>query len=123
MLRVAEAIARKEKGEALVTGENLGQVASQTLRNINIINQAATLPILRPLIGEDKEEIMEFARRIGTFDISSEPYDDCCSFLITRNPETWAKPDEITTAEAKLDIPALVEEMLAKTEKEKIEVS
>lgn len=120
MLRVAEAIARKEKAEALVTGENLGQVASQTLRNINVINQVATLPILRPLIGEDKREIIEFARRIGTYDISSEPYDDCCSFLTTRNPETWAKPDEVISAEAKLDIRAMVESLLADAVQERI---
>jgi thiamine biosynthesis protein ThiI len=120
MLRVAEAIARIEKAEALVTGDNLGQVASQTLRNINVINQVAGLPVFRPLIGEDKEEIISYARRIDTHDISSEPYDDCCSFLATRNPETWANPDDITKAEGLLDIPKLLEELLAKTEKEMI---
>ena len=85
MVRIAEAIAHREKAEALVTGESLGQVASQTLRNIRVIDDAATLPILRPLVGMDKEEIIAIARRIGTYEISSQPYDDCCSFLTPRD--------------------------------------
>jgi thiamine biosynthesis protein ThiI len=73
------------------------------LRNIRVINQVATLPILRPLIGIDKEEIIQKAKEIGTYEISSQPYDDCCSFLTGRHPETWANLDEILEIEKKLD--------------------
>jgi len=113
MIRIAEAIGRRERVEALVTGESVGQVASQTLRNIRVIDEAATLPILRPLAGADKEETIAIARRIGTHDISKEPYDDCCSFLAPRKPETWAKREEVIMAEEKLDIPTLVQRALS----------
>jgi thiamine biosynthesis protein ThiI len=109
MIRVAERVARREDAEALVTGEALGQVASQTLRNIRVIDEAATLPILRPLAGMDKEETMQLAREIGTYDISKEPYDDCCSFLAPRNPETWADPAAVQKAEQRIDIERLLE--------------
>jgi len=109
MIRVAEAIARQTHAEALVTGEAVGQVASQTLRNIRVIDDAATMPILRPLAGMDKEETMDTARVIGSYDISKEPYDDCCSFLAPRNPATWAMMHEVLEAETKLDVPRLVE--------------
>jgi thiamine biosynthesis protein ThiI len=112
MLRIAEAIARREKAEALLTGEAVGQVASQTLRNIRVIEEAVTYPILRPLAGSDKEETLATARLIGTYDISSSPYDDCCSFLAPRKPETWADPAEVRDAEASLDIGLLVGQAL-----------
>ena len=118
MVRIAEAIAQREKAEALITGEAVGQVASQTLRNIHVIDDAATLPILRPLSGADKEETMAFARRIGTFEISNEPYDDCCSFLAPRSPSTWATLSEIHEAEAKLDVPLLIQKGLGAAETE-----
>jgi len=108
MFRIAEAVALREGAEALATGEALGQVASQTLRNIRVINEVATLPVLRPLAGTDKEETMALAREIGTYDISKEPYDDCCSFLAPRKPATWASPEEVRRAEAALDTPELV---------------
>lgn len=108
MVRIAEAIARRERAEALVTGEAVGQVASQTLRNIRVIDDAAGLPILRPLSGMDKEETMAIARGIGTFEISREPYDDCCSFLAPRSPETWAATGSVELAEQAMDIPALL---------------
>ncbi len=107
MLRIAERIALREKAEALVTGEAVGQVASQTLRNIRAIGSAATIPILRPLSGADKEETIAASRAIGTHDISSQPYDDCCSFLAPRSPQTWADQDLVRDQEGKLDIPAL----------------
>lgn len=119
MIRIAEALARKEKAQALVTGESLGQVASQTLRNISVIDKVATMPVLRPLIGTDKEDIMHFAQKIGTYDISKEPYDDCCSFLASRSPETWAKLEEVLEAEKKLDVEKLVKECLEKVEVKK----
>lgn len=116
MIRIADAVARREKAEALVTGEALGQVASQTLRNIRAIDEVATFPILRPLAGADKEETMAVARRIGTFDISKEPNDDCCSFLAPRRPETWANLEEVASAEAPLDIPGMAASALAAAE-------
>lgn len=114
MVRIAETIAAKEKCEGLLTGEAVGQVASQTLRNIRNIDNAASLPILRPISGNDKEETMNIARQIGTYDISKEPYDDCCSFLAPRKPETWSNFAEIERAESSLDIRALVELALSK---------
>src|SRR5919106_1703743 len=107
MLRIAEAIARNEKAKALVTGESLGQVASQTLDNMAVIQQAATVPILRPLVGMDKQEIIDQARRIGTFDISSIPDQDCCQLFVPKHPATKATVREVEAAESKLDIPAL----------------
>jgi thiamine biosynthesis protein ThiI len=104
MLRIAEAIARKEKAKALVTGESLGQVASQTLENISVIQQAATLPILRPLVGMDKQEIIDQARRMGTFDISSIPDQDCCQLFVPKHPATKARFDEVEEAESRLEI-------------------
>src|SRR5258706_339220 len=108
MLRIGEAIARKEKAKALVTGESLGQVASQTLDNMAVIQQAARLPILRPLVGMDKQEIVDQARRIGTFDISAVPDQDCCQLFVPKHPATKARYDEVEADEAKLDLQALL---------------
>ena len=104
MFKVAEEIARRERAGALVTGESLGQVASQTLENIAATNDAVTLPVLRPLIGSDKLEIIDQAQQLGTFDISSMDAPDCCTLFMTRNPETHAKLDEVREAEAKFPI-------------------
>ena len=104
MLRIAEGLARKEKAKALVTGESLGQVASQTLDNMAVIQQAATLPILRPLVGMDKQEIIDQARRIGTFDISSIPDQDCCQLFVPKHPATKARLGEVEAAESRIDI-------------------
>ena len=108
MLRITEHIARKEKARALVTGESLGQVASQTLENMTVIQQAVTLPILRPLVGMDKQEIVDQARRIGTFETSSIPDQDCCQLFVPKHPATKARFDEVEADEAKLDINDLV---------------
>ena len=108
MLRIAEKIARKEKAKALVTGESLGQVASQTLENMTVIQQAITMPILRPLVGMDKQEIVDQARRIGTFETSSIPDQDCCQLFVPKHPSTKARFDEVAADEAKLDINELV---------------
>lgn len=86
MFRVAQGIARIERAKALVTGESLGQVASQTLENIAAVNAAVDIPVLRPLIGSDKLEIIDVAKRIGTFEISSRPADDCCTLFMPRSP-------------------------------------
>jgi len=103
MYRIAELVARKENAKALVTGESVGQVASQTLENIIAISEVVSLPVLRPLIGSDKEEIIEQAQNLGTFNTSIEPYDDCCSYLLPKSPETKAKLDEVHAAEARID--------------------
>ena len=109
MLRIAEAIARKEKAQALVTGESLAQVASQTLENMAVIQQAAGLPILRPLVGMDKQEIIDQARKIGTFETSATPDQDCCQLFVPKHPATKAKLADVEEAESKLDLPALVQ--------------
>lgn len=121
MMRIAERLARRDKCLALITGDSLGQVASQTLENILAVNQAVTLPVFRPLIGEDKEEIMAKAKLIGTYDISKLPHDDCCTRLMPKNPETRAKLEEVMEAEKALDIEKIIEETIKKTEKMKIE--
>ena len=103
MMRIAEKIAQREGAGALVTGDNLGQVASQTLENLRTISAAVSLPIFRPLIGDDKEEIMAAARRIGTYEISILPDQDCCSMFVPRHPETMASLAAAEKAEAALD--------------------
>jgi thiamine biosynthesis protein ThiI len=108
MLRIGEAIARQEKAKALVTGESLGQVASQTLDNMAVIEQAARLPILRPLVGMDKQEIIDHARRIGTFDISSIPDQDCCQLFVPKHPATKARFRDVEADELKLDVKELL---------------
>jgi len=108
MLRIAEAIARKEKAKALVTGESLGQVASQTLDNMVVVQQAARLPILRPLVGMDKQEIIDQARRIGTFEISSIPDQDCCQLFVPKHPATKARFVDVEHDEARFDVNELV---------------
>jgi tRNA uracil 4-sulfurtransferase len=108
MLRIAELIARRNRSLALVTGDSLGQVASQTLRNLVAVDAAANMPVFRPLIGSDKMEILATARKIGTYDISSEPFHDCCPVFMPRNPALFARPEELADAEANLDVPALI---------------
>ncbi|PYQ17530.1 MAG: tRNA 4-thiouridine(8) synthase ThiI [Acidobacteria bacterium] len=108
MIRIAEALARRHRARALVTGESLGQVASQTLDNMIVIGEAARLPVLRPLVGMDKEEITEQARRIGTFGVSTLPDQDCCQLFVPRHPATAARREEVERAEEALDVPVLV---------------
>ena len=108
MLRISETIARKDKAKALVTGESLGQVASQTLDNMAVIQQATRLPILRPLVGMDKQEIIDQARRIGTFEISSIPDQDCCQLFVPAHPATKAHFAAVEEDEAKLATAELV---------------
>jgi thiamine biosynthesis protein ThiI len=104
MMRLAEQIARKEKARVLVTGDSVGQVASQTIENIDVISRAVSMPILRPLIGDDKIEIVDIARRIGTYEISIMPDQDCCSLFVPKHPETRAHLPEIETSESRLDV-------------------
>ena len=108
MLRVSEEIARLERAKALATGESLGQVASQTLDNIAAVDAAATMPVLRPLIGLDKLEIINTARRIGTYEISTRVHADCCTLFMPRMPATHATVHEVDAAEAALDVAEMV---------------
>ncbi|MGH9758053.1 MAG: tRNA 4-thiouridine(8) synthase ThiI, partial [Candidatus Acidiferrales bacterium] len=109
MLRIAEVFARRDRSLGLITGDSLGQVASQTLRNMVAVEAAAGMPVFRPLVGADKMEILATARKIGTYDISSEPFHDCCPVFMPRTPALSARPEELEEAESNLDIPALVE--------------
>ena len=113
MMRIAERLAIKRRCGALVTGENLGQVASQTMDSLHVTNAVAGMPVFRPLIGFDKAEIMDLARQIGTYETSILPYDDCCSVFVPRHPATRPKLGEVEAAEAVLDVDALVEAALA----------
>jgi len=117
MLKIAEKIAFKERAKALVTGESLGQVASQTLINIATINNAVELPILRPLIGMDKEEIIAESVKIGTHDISKLPCTDTCSLFTPKAPETAAKIDEVQEVEKAFDGDKFVENAVGGAEK------
>lgn len=117
MLAVAERIARVEGAKALVTGESLGQVASQTLDNIRATDDVVEdLPVLRPLIGSDKVEIQRRARQIGTFDISSEKAPDCCTLFMPRRPETHARLDEVRAAWEALEPEAMISSLMSALE-------
>lgn len=116
MIRIAQAIAGATGCEALVTGESLGQVASQTLSNMATIENVSELPVLRPLVGMDKQEITDEAKSIGTYDVSIEPYDDCCTFLEPSSPATRSRAKELDTVERQLDVAHLVDEGVSKTE-------
>jgi thiamine biosynthesis protein ThiI len=120
MMRIAERIAEKTGALALSTGESLGQVASQTLESMNTINKVVSIPILRPLIGMDKTEITEIARRIDTYELSILPYEDCCTIFTPKNPVTRPKPHVAARFEEKLDVEALVEDAVNRTEVEEI---
>jgi thiamine biosynthesis protein ThiI len=109
MLRIAEALAQHTGALALVTGESLGQVASQTLQNLRVIQAAVTLPVLRPLIGLDKAEIMREAEAIETFAISTLPDQDCCTLFVPRHPTTGAALAQVEALERRLDLPALLD--------------
>ncbi len=121
MFRIAEALTRRERGLALVTGENLGQVSSQTLESLGVIEDVTALPVLRPLVGFDKLEIVDQAQAIGTYELSIEASDDCCQFLMPRRVLTRPSLDEVEAAEANLDVAALVETGLAAARLETVE--
>lgn len=112
MFRIAERIARKTKAKALVTGESLGQVASQTLENLGVIADVVDMPVLRPLIGFDKQETVDRAQEIGTFEISALPHEDCCSLFVPKHPETRGRLRMLEEAERALDIEGLVQQAL-----------
>ncbi|MBQ6454775.1 MAG: tRNA 4-thiouridine(8) synthase ThiI [Eggerthellaceae bacterium] len=116
MFRVAERLARIEGAKALVTGESLGQVASQTLDNIRAVEDAVSLPVFRPLIGTDKLEIISMAQQLGTYDISSIDAPDCCTLFMPRSPETHAKISDVEEAESAFPIDTWVDELVASAE-------
>jgi len=108
MLRIAEVLAKRDRALALVTGDSLGQVASQTLRNLVAVDAASRMVVFRPLIGTDKIEIMATAQKIGTYDISSEPFHDCCPVFLPRMPALYASAEDLDEAESGLDVPGLI---------------
>lgn len=116
MMRIANAIAHKEKSQALITGESVGQVASQTMQAIACTDAVADMPVFRPLIGFDKADIIEIAKKIGTFETSCLPFEDCCTVFTPRHPATKPKMDVILEGESKLDSEALIAAALENTE-------
>ncbi len=116
MMRIAEEIAVKTGAKALVTGESIGQVASQTVEALGVTDAVTNIPVFRPVIGMDKEEIVTIARQIGTFETSILPYEDCCTIFTPKHPNTKPKLDRIEASEAKLDIEKLVADAVAGTE-------
>lgn len=116
MMRIAEAVARRQRAKALVTGESLGQVSSQTLENLAVIEAAAGMPVLRPLIGMDKEEIIRQAKRIGTYEISVLPDQDCCQLFVPKHPAVRSALEQVRAAEEKLDLEQCVQTALARAE-------
>jgi len=118
MMRIAEKIARKFGAQALITGESIGQVASQTMEALGCTDAVVKMPVFRPLIGLDKTEIMEIAEKIGTYETSILPYEDCCTVFTPRHPVTKPKLSTMEEAESKLDIEALVNEAVENTEME-----
>lgn len=109
MMRIAEKVAQKEHAVALITGESVGQVASQTLPALCVTNSVVDMPVLRPLIGMDKDEIIEISRKIDTFDISIEPYEDCCTVFTPKHPKTRPELEKCIKEEELLDIDGLIE--------------
>ena len=118
MMRIAQEIAKQYDAQALITGESLGQVASQTMEALCCTDAVVDMPVFRPLIGMDKTEIMEIARNIGTYETSILPYEDCCTVFTPRHPVTRPKLDTMPKAESRLDIEALVREAVENTEME-----
>lgn len=117
MVRVANVVARRERALALVTGESVGQVASQTLQNMATVDAVAELPVLRPLVGMNKNEIVAEAERLGTYEISIQPHGDCCSFLMPRKPATTSRPDELAALEKEWPVDEWVAATCARLER------
>ena len=120
MLKISEIVAKKEKAIALVTGDSLSQVASQTLENIRTIDGATNFPVFRPLIGMDKNEIVNLAKKIGTYEISIAKHQDCCSRFMPKHPETKSDLKQVKLAEKKLNLKKLISEAIKETEIELI---
>ena len=120
MMRLAQAVARQQGCQALVTGESLGQVASQTMASLAVTENAVDMPILRPLIGIDKVEIIHTSRRIGTYETSILPFEDCCTVFTPRHPNTRPRLEDVIAAESALDVDALMEKALSGVQRVRI---
>lgn len=120
MMKISERIAVSCGAQALITGEAIGQVASQTLESLAVTNDAVSLPVFRPLIGFDKEEIVEIAQRIGTFDTSILPFEDCCTVFVPQHPVTKPKVDKLRESEALVDFEPMIRQAIEQTECRKI---
>lgn len=123
MLRIAERIARKNHAQAIIAGDSLGQVASQTLQNMVAVGAASSMPIFRPLAGDDKQEILALARHLGTFEISEEPFHDCCPLFLPRSPALYASAAELDRAESGLKVFELAKKALEETTLERYSYS
>lgn len=117
MLRIAERIAKNENALGIVTGDCIGQVASQTLENMAAVSAVATLPLYRPIVGEDKDDVVDMAKRVGTYATSIEPHDDCCSVFMPPRPATRATVDRAEAEEAKCELEPLLERAVAEAER------
>lgn len=117
MMKIAQKIGEKNDVQGIVTGDSIGQVASQTMQAIHAINAVCTMPVLRPLAGMDKQEIVDLAKKIGTFEISTRPFEDCCTIFVAKHPETRPKTSVIEKIESRLEkLEQLLEEAIEKTE-------
>ena len=117
MVRITEVLARRNRAKAIITGESCGQVASQTLENIAVVDQSAGMPILRPLIGHNKEEIVNMAQNIGTFTTSILPDQDCCTLFVPKHPEIKADLDTVLRLEKSLSVDEIVKDAVDNTER------
>jgi len=115
-MRIAEKLANEQNIDMLITGESLGQVASQTMKSMIVIENSIDMPILKPVIGMDKTEIMEIARSIGTYETSILPYDDCCSVFAPKHPLIKPKLESILKSESNLDVDGLIEKVYSTLE-------
>ena len=122
MMRIAERIAKERECKALITGESVGQVASQTIDALNVTNSAVSVPVFRPCIGMDKEEIVQRSRQIGTYDLSVLPFEDCCTVFTPRHPKTKPVLENVIKEESRIDIEALTEEAYAEHKTEWIKI-
>lgn len=115
-MRIAERIAKKEGAQALVTGESIGQVASQTLEALASTDDVVSMPVFRPLVGLDKNEIVEISKKINTYETSILPYEDCCTVFVPRHPVTRPKLEKVRQAENMVDVEVLIERALEDVE-------
>ena len=116
MMKIAERLAEENRCEALITGESVGQVASQTMQALAVTDIATRLPVLRPVIGMDKTEIIRIARQIDTFETSILPYEDCCTVFTPRHPKTKPRLGDILKAEERLDVAAQIDQAVREAE-------
>ena len=116
MVRIANKIAYNERAKALITGESLGQVASQTIENLGAVDSVSELPVFRPLIGMDKQEIIDTAKKLDTYSISIRPHEDCCTLFLPQNPATKSTPEDLEKEEIKIDISNLLTKTIQNTE-------